>query len=172
MTKHALLVSLASALLTVWAASVAAQKTGDACALLQAAEIQVLAGTEKVSAGQASTDPLGSQLCRYEWGSGANVQGGRSILSVSVIAAAKAYPGTATSVLRQGLLASVKTGDPNATVIAGVGDAAIYQSNAPIRVETTVLVKGNLLIIGFQSAEARAKKNQVIALLRAAASRL
>ena len=62
----------------------------------------------------------------------------------------------------------MKAGDPNAAVIRAVGDAAIYQSNAPIRVVTTALVKGNVLIVAFQSADARAKKDQVIALLKAA----
>jgi hypothetical protein len=76
MTKNALVGGLAVVVLSVWGSAAIAQKTGDACALLQATEIQGLAGTAKVSAGQASTDPLGSQLCRYQWGSGANVQGG------------------------------------------------------------------------------------------------
>lgn len=172
MTKKALVVGLALAILSGWGFAVTAQTTGDACVLLQAAEIQVLAGTGKVGAGQASTDPLGSRLCRYEWGSGANVQGGRSTLDVNVTSTAKAYPGTNASLLRQGLLASVKAGDPNAAVIAAVGDAAIYQSNAPIQVVATALVKGNLLIVAFESADARAKKDKVIALLKAAAGRL
>ena len=73
MTKNALVVGLALAMLSVWGSAVTAQKTGDACALLQAAEVQVLAGAGKVGAGQSSTDPLGSRLCRYEWGTGGNV---------------------------------------------------------------------------------------------------
>jgi hypothetical protein len=172
MTKNALVVGLALAILSVRGVAVKAQKPGDACALLQAAEIQVLAGAGKVGAGQASTDPLGSRLCRYEWGTGNNVPSGRSILDVSVTSTAKAYPGTDPSLVRQGLLASVKAGDPNTAVIAGVGDAAIYESNAPIRARTMALVKGNVLFVTFQSADARAKKDQVIALLKAAARRL
>jgi hypothetical protein len=172
MTKNALVVGLAVAILSARGAAVKAQKTGDACVLLQAAEIQALAGTGKVGAGQSSTDPLGSRLCRFEWGSGGNVQAGRSILDVSVTATSKAFPGTDASLVRQGLLGTVKSGDPNTAMIAAVGDAAIYKSNAPIRVETTALVKGNVLIVTFQSADARAKKDQVIALLKAAAGRL
>lgn len=172
MTKHALVAALMLAILSVRGSAVNAQKPGDACSVLQAAEIQALAGSGKPGLGQPSSDPLGSRLCRYQWGTGATVQGGQSMLDVSVTAASKAYPGTDASVLRQGLLASVKAGDPNAAVIAAVGDAAIYQSNAPIRVVTTALVKGNLLIVAFESANARAKKEQVIALLKAAAGRL
>ncbi len=172
MTKNTLVVGLTLAILGVWGTAVTAQKAGDACALLQAAEIQMLAGTGKVGAGQSSTDPLDSRLCRYEWGTGSNVVSGRSTLDVSVIATAKAYGGTDPSLVRKGLLASVKAGDPNAAVIAAVGDAAIYQSDAAIRVVATALVKGNMLIVTFQSADARAKKDQVVALLKAAAGRL
>ena len=132
----------------------------------------MLAGAGKVGAGKPSTDALGSRMCRYEWGTGNNVVSGRSILDVTATPTAKAFPSTNPSLVRQGLLASVKAGDPNAAVIAGVGDAAIYTSNAPIRVETSALVKGNLLIVTFQSPDARAKKDQVIALLKAAAGRL
>lgn len=171
MTKNVLVVGLALAMLSVGGSAVTAQKTGDACALLQPAEVQALAGTGNVGAGQPSTDPLGSRMCRYEWGTGNNVQSGRSTLDVSVTATSKAFAGTDVSLVRQGLLASVK-GDANAAVIAAVGDAAIFQSNAPIRAAATALVRGNVLIVTFQSADARAKKDQVIALLKAAAGRL
>lgn len=172
MRKTALVVGLAVSMLSASGFGVRAQQAGDACALLQAAEIQTLAGTAKVGAGKPSTDALGSRLCRYEWGTGATAQGGRSVLDVSVTATSKAYPGTNTAVLRQGLLAQVKAGDPNAGVIAGVGDAAIYQSSAPILAVTTAFVKGNMLIVALESADARAKKDQVVALLKAAAGRL
>jgi hypothetical protein len=72
--------------------------------------------------------------------------------------------------LRQGLLA--KAGPPNTAVIPAVGDAAVYESSDPIRVATTAMVKGNMLIVTFESKDARAKKDQVIALLKAAAARL
>jgi hypothetical protein len=76
------------------------------------------------------------------------------------------------SLVRQGLLASAKAGKRNTAVIPAVGDAAIYESSDPIRVETTALVKGNMLIVSFESSDARAKKDQVTALLKAAAGRL
>jgi hypothetical protein len=172
MTKNAFVLALALATLGVPGATVTAQKTGDACALLQAAEIQVLAGTGTVGAGKSNTDPLGSQLCRYDWGPRGSVQNGQTILDLSVTSMSKVFPGTDASLVRTGLIARVKAGDPNAAVIAAVGDAAIYQSTAPIRVETIALVKGNVLTVTFESADARAKKDQVVALLKAAAGRL
>jgi hypothetical protein len=74
------------------------------------------------------------------------------------------------SLVRRGLLA--QAGKPNSAVIPGVGDAAIYESDDPIRVKTTALVKGNMLIVSFESVDARARKDQVVALLKAAARRM
>ena len=83
MTKNALVVGLALVCLEVSASAVKAQKPSDGCALLQAAEIQALAGTAKVGVGKVTTDALGSRTCQYEWGTGGNVQTGRSFLNVS-----------------------------------------------------------------------------------------
>jgi hypothetical protein len=172
MTRNALVVGLALVCLGVSGSAVKAQKPGDGCALLQAAEIQALAGTAKVGDGKATTDALGSRTCQYEWGTGGNVQTGRSFLNVSVTPTSKAFPGMDASLVRQGLLANVKGGTPNTAVIPAVGDAAIYESDDPIRVKTTALARGNMLIVSFESSDARAKKDQVIALLKAAAGRL
>jgi hypothetical protein len=170
MMRNALVAGVTVALLGSNASTVHAQKAGDGCSLLQGAQVQALAGSTKVGAGKPSTDPLGSRLCHYEWGAGNNVQSGRSYLDVSITPISKAFPGTDPSLLRQGLLA--KAGPPNTAVIPAVGDAAVYESNNPIRVETSALVKGNMLIVTFDSSDARAKKDQVIGLLKAAASRL
>ena len=172
MTNNSLVVGLALVCLGVSESPDRAQKPGDGCALLQAAEIQTLAGTAKVGAGKATTDALGSRMCQYEWGTGGNVQGGRSFLNVSVTATSKTFPGMDASLVRQGLLANAKPGTPNTAAIPGIGDAAIYESDDPIRVKTTALAKGNMLIISFESRDARAKKDQLITLLKLAAGRL
>lgn len=57
-------------------------------------------------------------------------------------------------------------------MIPGVGHAALYESNDPIRVKTTALPKGLMLIVSFESSDVRARKDQVIALLKSAAGRL
>jgi len=172
MTKNALVLGLALVCLGVSASAVKAQKPSDGCALLQAAEIQSLAGTAKIGAGKATTDALGSRTCHYEWGTGGNVQTGRSFLDVSATPTSKAFPGMNPSMVTQGLLAGAKAGKANTAVIPGVGDAALYESDDPIRVKTTALARGNMLIVSFESSDARAKKDQVIALLKAAAARL
>jgi hypothetical protein len=172
MTKNALVVGLALVCFGAGGSTVKAQTPGDGCTLLQAAEIQALARTAKVGAGKATADALGSRTCRYEWGTGGNVQSGGSFLNVSATPTSKAFPGMDASLVRQGLLAKAKAGAPNTAVIPAIGDAAVYESEDPIRVKTTALAKGNMLIISFESSDARARKDQVIALLKAAAGRL
>jgi hypothetical protein len=172
MTKNALVFGLALVCFAVSASLVHAQGSGDGCALLQAAEIKALAGSATVGAGRASSDGLGSRLCQYVWGTGGNARNGRSYLNISVTLTSKAYPGMNMSLVQQGLLAKAKAGTPNASVIPAVGDAAIYESDDTIRVTTTALAKGNMLVISFESGDARAKKDQVIALLKAVVGRL
>jgi hypothetical protein len=121
-----------SAVFGIIGSAVDAQKSGDGCALLQATEIQALAGTVKVGAGKVGTGALDSRTCEYEWGTGGNVQSGRSFLNVIVPPLSKAFPGTDASVVRQGLLAAAKAGKANTAVIPDIGDAATYESNDPI----------------------------------------
>jgi hypothetical protein len=171
MTTHALGAALALAALEFSGSAVEAQKPADPCALLQQAEIQALAGGAKVGPGKADST-ASTRACTYEWGTGGNVQSGRSFLSVRLSPISDAFPGMDPSLVQEGLLANAKAGKPNTAMIAGIGDAAVYESDDPIRVSTTALAKGNLLIVKFESADARAKKVQVIVLLKAAAGRL
>jgi len=151
----------------------AAEKPADGCDILRPAEIQTLAGSAKVDA-IPSTDGLGSRLCQYTWGTGGNVQSGKSYLNVSVTEMSIAFPGTDAATLKEGLLARAKMAKPPtvAGVIPGVGDAAIYESNAPIGVETIAFAKRKVLTVTFESMDARAQKDKVSALLKAAAGRL
>ncbi len=173
MTKNNLPAGLALTLLVFSASSLEAQKPGDGCSLLQTSEIQALAGAVKVAAGKAGTDnALGSRTCEYEWGTGGNVQSGRSFLTISATPTSKLFPGTDVALVGQGLVADAKSGKANTAVIPAVGSAAVYESDAPIRVKTTALAKGNMLIVTLETSDARAKKDQVIALLKAATGRL
>jgi hypothetical protein len=170
MKKNAVVLGLMLGVFGISGSAVKAQTPNDGCALLQAADLQALAGATKVGPGKPSTDGLGSLLCQYIWGTGGNVQSGRSYVNVSVTLIAKAFPGMDAALLRQGFLGQAK--GPNAGVIPGVGDAAVYESNAPIRVETRALAKGKVLTVSFESSDARTKKDQVISLLKTAAGRL
>jgi hypothetical protein len=157
----------------VMASALAAETSADACSILTSAEIQTLAGSAKVDA-VPSTDGLGSRLCQYRWGTGGNVYSGKSYLNVSVTEMSKAFPGTDAATLKEGLLARAKMAKAPAVagVINGVGDAAIYESNDPIRLETAAFAKGKMLTVTLESKDARAQKDKVSALLKAAAGRL
>jgi hypothetical protein len=172
MSKSRFVVGLAMAALGLTASTLDAQIPRNACALLRTPEIQALAGGAKIGDGVPTTDALGSRACQYKWGTGGNVQSGLSYLNVSVTETSKAFPGMSPSLVKQGLLAGAKAGKADTAVIPGVGDAALYESNDPIRVKTTALVKGTMLIVSFESLDARTRKDQVIALLKAAAGRL
>jgi len=157
----------------VMGSALAAEKSADACSTLKDPEIQTLAGSAKVNA-VASTDGLGSRLCQYTWGTGGNVQGGKSYLNVSVTETSKAFPGTDAATLKKGLLSRAQMAKPPAVagVINGVGEAAIYESNDPIRLETAAFAKGKMLTVTLETQDARAQKDKVSALLKAAAGRL
>ncbi|MGZ6079511.1 MAG: hypothetical protein ACXWK4_01770 [Myxococcaceae bacterium] len=173
MKADAFVVGVVLATVGIIGSALAAEQAGDGCGILKPAEIQALAGSAKVDA-VASTDGLNSRLCQYKWGTGGNVQSGRSYLNVSVTEMSKAFPGTDAATLKQGLLARAKMAKAPtvAGAINGVGDAAIYESNDPIRVETITLAKGKVLTVTFESKDARAQKDKVSALLKAAAGRL
>jgi hypothetical protein len=76
------------------------------------------------------------------------------------------------SVVKQGLLTTAAMGAPKSGVVPGVGDAAMFDASSPNLLTMTALAKGHVLIVGLQSSGASAKKDQLIALLKAAAARL
>jgi len=94
-----------------------------------------------------------------------------ALLGINASAVQAQKPGDGCSLLQgaevQALAGSTKagTGKPSTDPL---GSRLCHYE----RVETTALVKGNMLIVTFDSSDARAKKDQVIALLKAAASRL
>lgn len=146
----------------------------DPCAIMKTSEIQVLDPNAQISDGVANTKmvDLGSVYCEYEWGAGGNVQSGRFFLNVIFSDGSKTFPGMTSELIKSGLLADVKAGDANAAVIPGVGEAATYVSDDSIRAKTTAYVKGILLMVNLECSDARAKRDQVIALLKLAAARL
>src|SRR5215813_9743580 len=171
MTKHVLVFSLMA--LVGLDASADAQTVKDGCALVQPADVQTLAGSVQVGAGKPDKDDvLGTRSCRFEWGAGGNVQSGKTFLTISATPMAKVLPGVEPKAAQQGLLASAKPGKVVTAVIPDVGDAAVYESNAEIRVTATAFARGNMVIVTLETMNARAKKDQVIALLKAAVGRL
>ena len=100
------------------------------------------------------------------------MRSGRSYLNVIVGDVAKQFPGTSNADVKRGLLGSAAGGDPNVAVVPGVGEATLYESHDEIRANTTTLIKGYMLQLTFESENARARKERVIALAGLAAGRL
>jgi hypothetical protein len=174
MSKNALVIGLA--LFAGAAASAGGQSPTsampkDPCALLTAAEIQEVAGT-LVKDGTAGKIPaLGAISCTYTWGPANYSATGQFQLNVLVTEAAKAFPGMSTALIKQAMAARVKSGGV-AGEVPGIGDAATFESDQPIRVNAKTLAKGLFLSVELEGPNARLQKDQVIALLKTAAGRL
>ena len=142
----------------------------NACALISLQEVQGLGAGARIGDGKPGPpDPLGSLTCRYEWGSG-NTQFSLQIINGD---ASRMWPGMNADLIKQGLLGTARPGNKsNAAVISGIGEAAVFDSTAPTQAKTSAYLKGRMLIVTFEGPDARAKKDQVIALLKAAAARL
>ena len=172
-----LMVRLGTTIIVASSASGAAAATlpKDPCALLEPAEIQELAPNATIGSGilDASMASLGV-ACTYTWGP-RTPEWGESAVTITVIDASQAWPGTGADVLKQGLLAKVKAEGPNASQIPGVGDAAAFtfearSSNATA--EAYLMSKGVHLSVKFHAGDSLANKDKIIALLRDAAARL
>jgi hypothetical protein len=147
---------------------VAAQTSANACGLLMLDEIEPLAAMQTVADGIVNATPsAGRTACHYEWGAGT----GRYTLDVIVSDASRMYAGMNPDAIKQGL-ASVATVGSVGEAIPDIGDAAAFKSDSPFLATTTAFMKGQILQLNLDGYDARAKKDQVVALLKAASARL
>jgi hypothetical protein len=178
MTSHWNLVALAvGALRLAGSASdaMAATLPEDPCALLKPAEIQVLAPDAKIGSGISDTSiaPLGTG-CTYTWGPGTR-EWGESALTIIITDASKAWPGVSSDLIQQGILMKVKTGGLNASLVPDVGDAAVFTFEDRVSSATTEAyfkAKGLHLALIFHAGDSLSNKDNLVALLKHAASRL
>jgi len=172
MSKNALVIGLA--MFAGAAASAGGQTSAmpkDACALLTVAEIQEMAGTLVKDGTPGKVAALGSVTCTYTWGPANYSASGQYQLNVLATDASKAFPGMSTALIKQAMAARVKAGGV-AGEVPGIGDAATFESDQPTRVNAKTLAKGVFLSVELEGPNARLQKDQVIALLKAAAGRL
>lgn len=140
----------------------------NACGLLTIAEIQPLAPKANIAAGVSSSlQSVGTATCRYTWGVGAD----RFTLDVIVNEASRTFPGSSPDQVKQRLTESVRVGTADA-VLSDVGEAAVFKSDSPLYANATAALKGRILEVHLDGFVAREKKDQVIALLKSAVSRL
>ena len=146
----------------------------DPCALLKPTEIQALSPEVKIVAGKLDTTNanIGAISCDYEWGTGGNAATGKRYLHVILMDAAKTFPGTAPELIIQGMAAGSNDPGSVSNPVSGVGQAALFESKSPINAQASSYAKGSVLQVIFEAPDARARKNQVIGLLKNAVGRL
>jgi hypothetical protein len=138
------------------------------CALLTTDEIQSLAPGASVGEGLASSIPSSSYAtCRYAWGAGTR----RFKLGVVVHDVSRRFPGMTPDQIKQRLLESVKP-ETEEEVISDVGEAAVFRADSPYYATATAFVKGRIIEVQLDGLAALDQKDQAIALLKSAASRL
>ena len=137
------------------------------CALLPIGEIQPLAAKATVAEGVSNAMQAGAAACRYSWGTGAS----RFKLDVVVNEASRMFPGMSPDLIRQRIQASPKPGTADAA-LADIGEAAVFTSDSPVLATTTAYLKGRILQVQLDGLYARDMKDQMIALLKSAVSRL
>jgi hypothetical protein len=136
------------------------------CALLTTDDVQSFAA----NAGEGVPSTIASVnygSCRYAWGAGTD----RFKLNVIVQDASRTFPGMTPDQIKQALLKSVKPETTDA-VISDIGEAAVFKSDSAYYATATAFLKGRLLQVSVDGVDAREKKDQAIALLKSAASRL
>jgi hypothetical protein len=139
------------------------------CALLTIEEVQGL-GSPKEHASNGVAEALPAQevfSCRYVWGTGTE----RYTLAVSVNSASRMFLGMNGDAIKQNLVSSIKPDTTDAT-IPDVGEAAVFKADSPVYAGAKAYLKGRLLQVHLDGLDAREKKDQLISLLKSAASRL
>jgi hypothetical protein len=143
-------------------------QTLDPCALITVDDVEPVAGNTSVAAGVANSFPAsGYFACQYLWGVGT----GRFKLDVTVNEASRMFPGISPDQIKQRLLESVRADTADA-VLSEIGEAAVFRPESPVYASAFALVKGRILGVHLDGAFAREKKDQVVGLLKSAASRL
>src|SRR4029453_9772586 len=129
-------------------------------------EIEPLAANMSVADGVSNTLPAsGYFACRYMWGVGV----GRFTLDVTINEASRMFPGMSPDEIKQRLLESVGAGTADA-VISEIGEAAVFKPDSPVYASATAFVKGRIVGVHLDGIDAREKKDQLIGLLKSAAS--
>ena len=148
--------------------STASAQALNPCALLKTDDVQSLAAKETVAEGVSSSlEPFGSVTCRYAWGVGAN----HFKVDITINDASRMFPGMSPEQIKQRLLGSVRPGSSDA-VVSDVGEAAVFRADSALYAGATAISKGHIIEVHADGFVAREMKDQVIALLKSAVSRL
>jgi hypothetical protein len=140
----------------------------DPCVLLTPDDIESSVAKSSVDAGVARSFPdHGYTFCQYTWGEAT----GRFRLDVALTEPSRMFPGMSPDQIKQQLVQSVRTGTED-TLIPDIGDAAVFKPASPLFATGTSLIKGRILQVHLDGVFAGEMKDQLIQLLKTAASRL
>lgn len=141
------------------------------CALLTVDDLQKLTPPKAhvaVAEGVPTLQGLGSiGGCHYTWGSGMD----RENLDVVVSEASRMFAGMSPDSIKQAVQASARAGRADA-VIPDVGDAAVFHADSRVYARTSAYLKGRVIQVNLDGIDAPDRKDQLIALLKTAASKL
>ena len=157
------LISIAVGMWLVAASGAAlAQK---ACALVTKADAQSITSAKLGNANESQIAAMNMSTCTYL---GPGKDSTPAVL-VTVVDAAKVYPGMNAGALKTSGFGKT---DKNTTLIPGIGEAANCMQLSATKIATKALVKGKVVSVQYEADDALAKKDDVINLLKTAASRL
>ena len=112
--------------------------------------------------------------CEYGWGPRSPKWGDPSV-TVSVMDASKAWPGLSADQIEQGVMLSVKHEKGGSSALSGIGDAAVFSFDPDhFNCKTQAFFAGKKLhlALDFHGSSTPSCKDNVVSLLKRAASRL
>jgi hypothetical protein len=138
---------------------------------LKAAELESLTEGAKISNGRPDTlaGKMGT-VCSFTWRP-ASASGPVS-LKVILNDTSKMFPGMSPEAIKRAMMADVKPGNQQSSVIPGISDFATYDSDAPSRASVHAYLKRSMVQLVLEGPGARGKKDPLVALLKLAVSRL
>jgi hypothetical protein len=148
----------------------------DPCALLKPADIQAaLAPGATVAAGVPTTASLPlAESCSYTWGPRSRQWGDPSVM-VMIMDASRAWPGLSADQVVQGVILSANGHKGEGSTISGIGDAAVFTfepAHYNCKTQAFFAKKQIHLSLEFHGAGAPSCKDNLVALLKRAASRV
>ena len=146
----------------------------DPCTLLKSADVQTLEPKAKMSDGAVTQKNAVAATCTYTWGP--KTKEGQTTFTVMVVDQSRAWEHLSESEIRVRMTGEIRAAGPTAEEIPGIGDGAVFKadpkSHTALAVAYLVKTKHMELALKLRGGVGLARKDQLIALLKAAAAAL
>jgi len=155
------------------AARLAAQaQAKDACSLLRPDEVQSVAPSTAIGNAVSTNDNLGSVVCTYRWSTGKTATPAQYAFQIVNGDPSRMFPAMSEAQIKEALLRPAKQNQADASLVSGIGDAAVFKSESPTKSDVTAFLKGRIVTLSIEAPDARNRKDQLVALLKLASGRL